>query len=158
MHQYLIVGRRKPTEKNPESPVYRMKIFAQNSVIARSRFWYYLAALKKVKKANGEIVEIHEVRKTSSQCSNRHHRNDGLYERYDHRYGGASNYWPNTVLPTSSFTNLNHRISTSTRHPICRFASLVQQTSSIVMTTQPRIRASSFVDYHVGRILDLKWP
>jgi hypothetical protein len=38
-----------------------MKIFAANTVIARSRFWYYLAALKKVKKANGEIVEIHEV-------------------------------------------------------------------------------------------------
>jgi large subunit ribosomal protein L18Ae len=67
MHQYLIVGRRKPTEKAPESPVYRMKIFAANSVIARSRFWYYLAALKKVKKANGEIVEIHEVNTHASK-------------------------------------------------------------------------------------------
>lgn len=69
MHQFLIVGRRKPTEKNPESPVYRMKIFAQNSVIARSRFWYYLSQLKKVKKANGEIVEMHEVRETEKTAS-----------------------------------------------------------------------------------------
>lgn len=73
MHQFLIVGRRKPTETHPESPVYRMKIFAQNSVIARSRFWYYLGALKKVKKANGEIVEMHEVRHTARTHSRGKH-------------------------------------------------------------------------------------
>ena len=47
--------------------VFRMKLFAPDSVIARSRFWYYLSLLKKVKKANGEIVEIHEVFEKNSQ-------------------------------------------------------------------------------------------
>lgn len=88
MHQFLIVGRRKPTEKNPESPVYRMKIFAQNSVIARSRFWYYLAALKKVKKANGEIVEIHEIFEKNPNYI----KNFGFWIRYDSRSGTHNMY------------------------------------------------------------------
>ena len=88
MHQYLIVGRRKPTEKNPESPVYRMKIFAANSVIARSRFWYYLAALKKVKKANGEIVEIHEIFEKNPNYI----KNFGFWLRYDSRSGTHNMY------------------------------------------------------------------
>jgi len=88
MHQFLIVGRRKPTEKAPESPVYRMKIFAANSVIARSRFWYYLAALKKVKKANGEIVEIHEIFEKNPNFV----KNFGFWLRYDSRSGTHNMY------------------------------------------------------------------
>ena len=38
-----------------------MRIFAPNDVIAKSRFWYFLAKLKKVKKANGEIVSLNKV-------------------------------------------------------------------------------------------------
>jgi hypothetical protein len=40
-----------------------MRIFAPNDVVAKSRFWYYLRQLKKVKKANGEIVAINVVRR-----------------------------------------------------------------------------------------------
>jgi hypothetical protein len=39
-----------------------MRIFAPNNVVAKSRFWYFLGKLKKVKKANGEIVSLNEVR------------------------------------------------------------------------------------------------
>jgi len=38
-----------------------MRIFAPNDVIAKSRFWYFLAKLRKVKKANGEIVTMNVV-------------------------------------------------------------------------------------------------
>ena len=38
-HQYQVVGRLLPTEKAPEPTVYRMKIWAQDAVRARSRFW-----------------------------------------------------------------------------------------------------------------------
>ncbi len=38
-----------------------MRIFAPNEVVAKSRFWYYLRQLKKVKKANGEIVAVNVV-------------------------------------------------------------------------------------------------
>jgi hypothetical protein len=43
-----------------------MRIFAPNDVIAKSRFWYFLAKLKKVKKANGEIVSLNKVRHPAS--------------------------------------------------------------------------------------------
>lgn len=42
--------------------LYRMRIFATNTVVAKSRFWYFLMKLRKVKKANGEIVSLNEVR------------------------------------------------------------------------------------------------
>ena len=38
-----------------------MRIFAPNTVVAKSRFWYFLMKLRKVKKANGEIVSLNEV-------------------------------------------------------------------------------------------------
>lgn len=38
-----------------------MRIFANNVVVAKSRFWYFLGKLRKIKKANGEIVSVNEV-------------------------------------------------------------------------------------------------
>ena len=38
-----------------------MRIFAPNTVVAKSRYWYFLRGLKKVKKATGEIVAVNEV-------------------------------------------------------------------------------------------------
>lgn len=38
-----------------------MRIFAQNDVVAKSRFWYFLGKLRKIKKANGEIVSLNQV-------------------------------------------------------------------------------------------------
>jgi large subunit ribosomal protein L18Ae len=40
-----------------------MRIFAPNDVVAKSRFWYFLGKLRKIKKANGEIVSLNEVRR-----------------------------------------------------------------------------------------------
>jgi hypothetical protein len=38
-----------------------MRIFAPNQVVAKSRFWYFLRGLRKVKKATGEIVSVNVV-------------------------------------------------------------------------------------------------
>lgn len=38
-----------------------MRIFAPNTVVAKSRFWYFMAQLRKLKKANGEIVSLNVV-------------------------------------------------------------------------------------------------
>jgi len=51
-----------PTEANPTPKLYRMRVFAPNEVVAKSRFWYFLSQLRKVKKANGEIVTLNQVR------------------------------------------------------------------------------------------------
>lgn len=45
----------------PVPKLYRMRIFAPNEVVAKSRFWYFLKKLKRVKKANGEVVSISQV-------------------------------------------------------------------------------------------------
>ena len=64
--QYQVVGRFVPNEKYGEGhaqcKVYRMKLFAKNKVVARSRFWYFMGRLCRVKKANGQIISISQAR------------------------------------------------------------------------------------------------
>ena len=40
--EYQVVGRHLPTEADPTPKIYRMRIFALNEVVAKSRFWYFL--------------------------------------------------------------------------------------------------------------------
>lgn len=61
LKQYTVVGRRLPSEAHPKPTLYKMTIFAPNEVHAKSRFWYFLSKLKKLKKANGEILGVREV-------------------------------------------------------------------------------------------------
>mmetsp|Transcript_10436 Transcript_10436/g.14561 ORF Transcript_10436/g.14561 Transcript_10436/m.14561 type:complete len:194 (-) Transcript_10436:118-699(-) len=103
-HHYEVIGRRKPKEikvdlelelkgelkkEEPEEPkIYRMKIFAPNTVVARSRYWYFLSKLKKIKRANGEIIVINEIfEKQPNQI-----KNFGMWLRYDSRSGTHNMY------------------------------------------------------------------
>ena len=61
MREYQVVGRKLPNKKDTIPRLYRMRLFAPNVVVGKSRFWYFLKKLKKVKKAAGEIVSINEV-------------------------------------------------------------------------------------------------
>jgi large subunit ribosomal protein L18Ae len=38
-HQYQVVGRHMPTESEPTPTVYRMKVWAEDQVRAKSKFW-----------------------------------------------------------------------------------------------------------------------
>jgi large subunit ribosomal protein L18Ae len=80
LQEYQVVGRHLPTEAVPNPKIFRMRIFATNEVVAKSRFWYFLrcvasispfalrltdpysSQLNKVKKANGEIIGVNVVR------------------------------------------------------------------------------------------------
>ena len=42
LQEYQVVGRHLPTEAEPTPKIYRMRIFAPNEVVAKSRFWYFL--------------------------------------------------------------------------------------------------------------------
>ena len=55
LKEYKVIGRRVPTPKDLVPAVYRMTIFASDAVSAKSRFWYFMKKLKKVKKTTGEI-------------------------------------------------------------------------------------------------------
>jgi hypothetical protein len=48
-----------------------MRIFAPNTVVAKSRFWYFMASLRKLKKSNGEIVSLNTV--CGETCQSRFH-------------------------------------------------------------------------------------
>lgn len=58
LKEYEVIGRKLPTEKEHVTPLYKMRIFAPDDIVAKSRFWYFLRQLKKFKKSTGEIVSL----------------------------------------------------------------------------------------------------
>ncbi|KAJ3122246.1 60S ribosomal protein L20 [Nowakowskiella sp. JEL0407] len=87
-HEYQVIGRHSPTEKEPTPRLYRMRIFAPNEVVAKSRFWYFLKKAHKVKKASGEIVSVNEIFEKKPLTPN----NYGIWIRYDSRSGTHNMY------------------------------------------------------------------
>jgi len=90
--QYQVVGRYVPNSKypedNPQCKVYRMKLFAKNKVVARSRFWYFMGRLCRVKKANGQIISVSQIfEKYPDQV-----KNFGVWFRYESRTGTHNAY------------------------------------------------------------------
>ncbi|KAM6895716.1 large ribosomal subunit protein eL20 [Xenentodon cancila] len=97
LKEYKVVGRLLPSTKNPNPPLYRMRIFAPNHIVAKSRFWYFVSQLRKMKKASGEIVYcglVHE--KTPLKV-----KNFGIWLRYDSRSGTHNMYREYRDLTTS---------------------------------------------------------
>ena len=45
LKEYTVIGRKLPTEAEPVTPLYRMKIFATDPVVAKSRLEYRLRGL-----------------------------------------------------------------------------------------------------------------
>merc|ERR1712004_954232 len=88
LKEYKVIGRKLPSEKEPNPPLYRMRIFAPDHIVAKSRFWYFLRQLRKFKKATGEIVSIQQVHeKTPLKV-----KNFGIWLRYDSRSGTHNMY------------------------------------------------------------------
>merc|ERR1712205_131420 len=89
-HQYQVVGRLKPSAQKGtrKSVIHKMNIFAPNSVVAKSRFWYYMSMLNRVKKANGEILQINEITEKKPQSVVTY----GIWMRYDSRTGHHNMY------------------------------------------------------------------
>ncbi|KAK4194638.1 putative cytosolic 60S ribosomal protein Rpl18a [Triangularia verruculosa] len=88
LQEYQVIGRHLPTEANPSPGLYRMRIFAPNEVVAKSRFWYFLRGLRKVKKATGEIVSVNQITEKHPLKV----KNFGIWIRYDSRSGTHNMY------------------------------------------------------------------
>ncbi|KAG8482292.1 hypothetical protein CXB51_027015 [Gossypium anomalum] len=87
-HQYQVVGRAHPTESDEHPKIYRMKLWATNEVRAKSKFWYFLRKLKKVKKSNGQVLAINEIfEKNPTKI-----KNYGIWLRYQSRTGYHNMY------------------------------------------------------------------
>jgi len=88
LRQYQVVGRHVPTEAHPTPTVFRMKIFAPNEVVAKSRFWYFLHQMHKMKKTTGEILDINELVERNSRIV----KNYAIWIKYDSRSGTHNMY------------------------------------------------------------------
>merc|ERR1712083_55458 len=88
IRQFWVVGRKLPSEAEPEPTCYRIRVFAKNTVLARSQFWYEMKRQNKVRKCQGEIVSVSEIfeRKTNSI------RNYGIVLKYLTRTGVVNMY------------------------------------------------------------------
>ncbi|KAF1797835.1 60S ribosomal protein L18ae [Mucor lusitanicus] len=86
--EYQVVGRKLPSAQDASPKLYRMRIFAPNDVVAKSRFWYFLKKLRKVKKAAGEIVSLNKI----SEKRPEQIKNFGIWIRYDSRSGTHNMY------------------------------------------------------------------
>uniref|UniRef100_A0A1I7WN87 60S ribosomal protein L18a n=1 Tax=Heterorhabditis bacteriophora TaxID=37862 RepID=A0A1I7WN87_HETBA len=88
LKEYMVIGRKLPTEKEPLTPIWKMQIFASNHVIAKSRFWYFVSMLRRVKKANGEILSCKQVFENKPGSV----KNYGVWLKYDSRTGHHNMY------------------------------------------------------------------
>ncbi|WFD27590.1 60S ribosomal protein L20B [Malassezia nana] len=86
--EYLVIGRHLPTEKEPSPALYRMRIFAANETIAKSRFWYFVRQLRKMKKATGEIVTVNKIEERKPNKV----KNFAIWLRYNSRSGTHNMY------------------------------------------------------------------
>lgn len=83
LKEYQIVGRHLPLETNKEPKLYRMKLFSSNEVTAKSRFWYFMKKLRKVKSSSGEIVHISQIHESLPTKV----KTFGIWLRYESRSG-----------------------------------------------------------------------
>ncbi|KAK9464824.1 ribosomal L18ae/LX protein domain-containing protein [Lipomyces arxii] len=88
LQEYEVIGRHLPTDTDPTPKLYRLSIFAPNTVVAKSRYWYFMKQLRKVKKSTGEIVSLRVI----SEKRPTKVKNFGLWIRYDSRSGTHNMY------------------------------------------------------------------
>mmetsp|Transcript_27481 Transcript_27481/g.107549 ORF Transcript_27481/g.107549 Transcript_27481/m.107549 type:complete len:182 (-) Transcript_27481:1056-1601(-) len=87
LKQYEVTGRKTPTG-DEESQLMSMKIFAPNKVVAKSRYWYNIRKMKKVKKTTGDIISVKEVPEKKSASI----KNFGVWVKYKSRSDTVNMY------------------------------------------------------------------
>mmetsp|Transcript_6751 Transcript_6751/g.14803 ORF Transcript_6751/g.14803 Transcript_6751/m.14803 type:complete len:175 (-) Transcript_6751:281-805(-) len=88
MKLYQVVGRKAPSATDANPPAYRMKLFARNEVNAKSRFWYFMHQMRKMKKTTGEILDVNEI----VEKNPRYVKNYGIWIKYNSRSGTHNMY------------------------------------------------------------------
>merc|ERR1711904_759659 len=104
-HQYEVIGRHVPTERDPEPKAYRIKLFTRNETQARSRFWYFIRRLVKMKKANAEILSIREIFEKKPEKVSKY----GIWLRYDSRSGTTNMYKEYSALTSNDAVQMMYQ-------------------------------------------------
>mmetsp|Transcript_24835 Transcript_24835/g.36443 ORF Transcript_24835/g.36443 Transcript_24835/m.36443 type:complete len:173 (+) Transcript_24835:39-557(+) len=144
---FSVVGRKKPTAKDPEPDIFRMKIFAANEVSAKSRFWYFVPRLNKLKKMTGEILAVNEIFEKNSRVVKTY----GIWLRYISRSGIHNMYkeFRDTTL-TSAVQQLYAEMAS--RH---RARNRSIQIIRTAVVPADKVRSSNLNQYQAA---DLKFP
>jgi large subunit ribosomal protein L18Ae len=79
---------RLPLFAHPQQPPPHKTIALHKQVRAKSKFWYFLRKLRKVKKANGQVVACHEIFEKRPTTV----KNFGIWVRYASRTGEHNAY------------------------------------------------------------------
>merc|ERR1719162_2804380 len=58
-----------------------MRLFAKNTVLAKSRFWYFMKKINKAKKSGGELLAVNELFDKAPTSA----KNYGVWLRYESR-------------------------------------------------------------------------
>ena len=88
LKEYCVIGRQIPNQKIPEPELFMMKIFAQNEIRAKSRFWYFVKKTQKKKKVNGELIVVKRI----LEKKNKNVKNYGIWIRYESKSGIINMY------------------------------------------------------------------
>merc|ERR1711904_429525 len=114
---FEVMGRARPSAKVASPPVFKMNIYAPNQIVARSRFWYFLKRMKKIKHANGVLVSCKPVEESLEQNV----ENYAVWARFDSRTGTHNVYkefrdisCTGAVGQAIQALNGNHRAKTAT--------------------------------------------
>eukprot|EP00158_Paraphelidium_tribonemae_P000072 Partr_v1_DN14916_c0_g1_i1_m42898 putative 60s ribosomal protein len=116
--EYQVVGRHLPTATQPNPKVFRMRLFAPNPVVAKSRFWYFISRVHKMKRASGEILGCHQIFERKPLKV----KNFGVLLRYNSRTGTHNLY--KEFRDTSRNGAVNQLYSDMAARHRARFASV----------------------------------
>merc|ERR1719238_1166045 len=61
--------------------IYRMRLFAKNTVLAKSQFWYFMKKINCAKRSSGELLAVNELFDRAPTKVN----NYGIWLRYESR-------------------------------------------------------------------------
>ena len=88
IRHFVVIGRKEPSETEPNPQLYKLQVFAEDEVVARSRFWYVLHQSRKMKKTTGQILSVNEVHERNPTVV----KNFAIWIRYNSRSGTHNMY------------------------------------------------------------------
>merc|ERR1712091_115531 len=142
--QYEVIGRHVPTKNDPTPKAYRIKLFTRNETQARSRFWYFIRRLVKMKKANAEILSIREIFGKKPEKVSKY----GIWLRYDSRSGTTNMYKEFSAL-TANDAVANVYQEMAGRHR-ARFSSIhIIKVAELETSKCTRVNIKQYLDANV---------
>ncbi|CAL1527017.1 unnamed protein product [Lymnaea stagnalis] len=144
LQEYKVIGRGLPSEKNRTPALYQMRIFAPDKAVAKSRFWYFLSQLRKLKKATGEIVSCSRVMEKKPLKI----KNFGIWLRYNSRSGTHNMYREYRDLASGKAVTQCYR-DMGARHRARAHSIHIIKVEEIAASKCRRPNTKQFHDYHI---------